>query len=133
MGFSDTQTGSANRSWDRVLYVTDYGQLVFGVNPGRVSYVYSKNQVNDNTWHLATATISGAGMKLYLDGALIDSDSAVTTGKNYDGYFRVGDNELQGFPAAPSTDFFGGSLANAAVFGSVLSPAQISDHYNARP
>lgn len=132
MGFSDTQTGSVNSNWDRVLYLTDYGQLVFAVYPGRVAYVNGSQRVNDNTWHLATATLSSAGIMLYLDGALVDSDSTVTTGRNYNGYFRIGGNELQGYPAAPSSDFLSASLSNAAVFGKVLTPAQISDHYNAR-
>lgn len=132
MGFSDTQTGAANSAWDGVIYLSNYGQLVFGVNPGRVSYVNTKQPVNDGAWHLATATISGAGMRLYLDGDLVDSDSAVTTGRNYDGFFRIGGNELQGFPATPSRDFLNATLYNAAVFGSVLTPTQISDHYTAR-
>lgn len=132
MGFSDTQTGAENSAWDRVLYLTDYGQLVFGVYPGRVAYVNSQQRVNDDTWHLATATLSSAGMRLYLDGALVDSDSTVTTGRNYSGYFQIGHNKLQGYRAAPSGDFLNASLYNAAVFSGALTATQVSDHYTAR-
>ncbi|MBO1767472.1 LamG-like jellyroll fold domain-containing protein [Allobranchiibius sp. GilTou38] len=131
MGFSDTRTGDPTSYWDRVLYITNYGQLVFGVNPGRVTYVNSAQRVNDGAWHLATASLSTNGMRLYLDGDLVDSDSSTTAGRNYAGYFRVGENELQGFPAAPSSDFIGASLYDAAIYNSALTATQISDHYNA--
>ena len=131
MGFSDTQTGAAKTAGDRVLYITNAGQLVFGVNPGRVAYVNTAGRVNDGTWHLATASLSSAGMRLYLDGQLADSDTSVTSGRSFNGYFRIGDNDLQGFPAAPSSNFLNASLYNAAVFGSALTAAQVSAHYDA--
>nr|WP_246306275.1 LamG domain-containing protein [Allobranchiibius huperziae] len=131
MGFSDAQTGAAKTAGDRVLYITNYGQLVFGVNPGRVAYVNTAGKVNDGTWHLATATLSNAGMRLYLDGQLADSDTTVTSGRSFNGYFRIGDNDLQGFPAAPTSNFLNASIYNAALFGSALTAAQVSAHYDA--
>ncbi|MBO1756846.1 LamG-like jellyroll fold domain-containing protein [Allobranchiibius sp. CTAmp26] len=131
MGFSDTQTGAAKTAGDRVLYITNAGQLVFGVNPGRVAYVNTAGKVNDGTWHLATATLSSAGMRLYLDGQLADSDTTVTSGRSFNGYFRIGDNDLQGFPAAPTSNFINASVYNAALFGSALTAAQVSAHYDA--
>lgn len=131
MGFSDTRTGDPTSAWDRVLYLTNYGQLVFGVNPGKVVYLNSPQRVNDNAWHLATASLSTNGMRLYVDGALVDSDSSTTTGRNYAGYFRVGQNELQGFPAAPSSDFLAATLFDAAIYNSALTATQVSDHYAA--
>ena len=131
MGFSDTRTGDPNSAWDRALYITNYGQLVFGVNPGKIAYINSSQRVNDGGWHLATASLSATGMRLYLDGNLVDSDSSTTAGRNYAGYFRVGQNELQGFPAAPSSNFLSATLFDAAIYDSALTPAQVSDHYAA--
>ena len=98
MGFGSSRTGSSS-SYDRQVYMTNSGQLVFGAYPGTTVTVTSPKTYNNGAWHLVTATQGGDGMKLYVDGALVGSDP--TTGaQNYTGYWRLGGDNLSGWPIA---------------------------------
>jgi hypothetical protein len=62
IGFGNAQTGSSSQ-FDRQIYMNNAGQIYFGVYPGSVVTLNSPLAYNDNTWHLATATLSStAGM-----------------------------------------------------------------------
>ncbi|MHA7304223.1 LamG domain-containing protein [Arthrobacter sp. TMN-49] len=131
MGFGDSPTG-ASGIYDRHLYLTNAGQVVFGVYPNQVKTIASPLAYTDGAWHHAVATLSSAGMKLYLDGQNVATDPATTTGQSYSGYWRIGYGNLAGWGATqPSTFFFKGSLRYAAVYTMALTPAQIAVHYRA--
>ena len=129
IGFGNVLTGTSSQ-YDRHLYVDSTGALVFGVYPNAVKTVASVAKVNDGVWHHGVGTLSGAGQFLYLDGALVASTAAVTTAQNYSGYWRIGYDNLNGWPNPPS-GYFNGSLAWAAAYSFALSAAQVTAHYRA--
>lgn len=129
IGFGNLRTGQS-ASYDRHVYMSNAGSLLFGVFPGAVRTVVSPAGYNDGAWHHVAASLSGtAGMALYVDGALVAANPAIKTAQNYTGFWRVGYDHLNGWTTPPSSFFFAGSLAFAAVYTSALSAEQVQSHY----
>jgi hypothetical protein len=57
--------------------------------------------------------------------------NTTTTNQSYNGYWRVGGDNLNGWPSQPSSDYFAGSVDEAAVYPTALSAAQVAAHYAA--
>ncbi len=140
VGFGNAQTGMSS-SYDRQVYMMNDGQLVFGVYSGGVQTIETPNVFNDGQWHHVVATLGPAGMALYVDGQLTGTKS-VTSAQGYDGYWRVGGDNLNGWnldpwgsnsqgTTEPNSFYFQGSVADVAVFPNALSAAQIAAHYAA--
>jgi hypothetical protein len=111
--------------------MTNTGQLVFGVYSGTMCTVSSPGTYNNGAWHLATATFSpGTGMNLYVDGGLVGSSTGVPAAEAYDGYWRLGYDNLNSWPSAPTSNWFAGSLAQASIYPTVLSATQVGDAWN---
>jgi concanavalin A-like lectin/glucanase superfamily protein len=142
VGFGNQQTG-ASSNYDRHIYMMNDGQLTFGVYNNKVSAIQSPGVYNDGQWHYVVATLSSAGMKLYVDSQLVASNSSVTTAQAYSGYWRVGGDNLSGGwnldpwgsvsqgTTQPYSYYFNGSIADVAVYPTALSSAQIGAHYAA--
>jgi signal peptidase I len=132
IGFGNATSGGLSGSYDRHIYMTDTGRLVFGVYDGTARAITSGDAYNDGQWHLATATFSSTtGMALYVDGRRVATDATVTAAENYTGYYRIGYDNLAGWPSAPTSRYFGGSLAHASVFPAVLTATEIADQFTA--
>lgn len=131
IGWGSAQTG-ASPVYDRHLYLTNAGRVAFGVYPGVAEVVTSPDTYNDGEWHHAVATLSTAGMRLYLDGALVAADATTTTGEQRTGgYLRVAHDNLDGWPGAPTSRFLAATLDDAALHLTALSPAQVAAQYEA--
>jgi hypothetical protein len=132
MGFGSSQTG-LSLSYDRNIYMNNAGQIYFGSNPtgGSTVTINSTSSYNDNNWHLATATISGAGMILYIDGAQVAINAATTSSQDFTGYWRVGFDNIQWWPSAPTSNYFNGTLDDALVYHSALTALEVATLYNA--
>jgi hypothetical protein len=132
MAFSDQQTGSSTNT-DRVIYLDSGGHLTFGVKPAGVyTTIRSPLAYNDSAWHQVFASLGSAGMKLYVDGALVASNPAVTTGAAYFGYSRLAGVSLSGWPNRPTSDYLIGTIDEVSVYLSQLSDSQVGVHYYAR-
>lgn len=91
-----------NNNDDRTLYVDAAGYLRFGINDNTAGgvpngrYTIRSDAPITGARHHIAATLSAAGMKLYVDGVLqTDRNAAVTLGRNgYTGSWRVGFNNL---------------------------------------
>lgn len=132
LGFSDS---TARTSWnnDRQLYLADNGTVVFGVYPGAVRTISSPTALNDGRWHHVVATLSTAGMRLYVDGQLVATDAATQSAQNYSGYWRVGSESVNYWPGVdPSGAGYVGTLDNVAVYHRALTASQVSGHYASR-
>lgn len=127
-GYGNAATGDSD-NYDRHLYMRNDGRLVFGVYPGWAATVSSPTAYNDNKWHHVVAQQSAAGLELYVDGALIGSDPGVTSAQSYNGYWRVGGDNINGWPGQPSSSYFRGSVDEFAVYDAPLAAQQISSHY----
>jgi len=132
IGFGSSTSIWSSFSHDRHLYMTDGGQLVFGVYPGTVRTITSPGSYNDGGWHHTVATLSTEGMRLYVDGKLVSSDATVHSAQPYSGYWQIGAGLLSGWPNQPSSDYFDGTLDEVAVYSTALTAAQIANHYRAR-
>ena len=128
MGFGQSRTG-ASSSYDRHLYMDNDGRITFGVYPGGVRTIRSTDTYRDNQWHHTVATLSSEGMKLYVDGEMVSDDPSTTYGQTYDGYWRLGGDNLNGWPNTGSSSYFRGLIDETAVYSTALTPAQVSAHY----
>jgi len=91
--------------------------------------VTSPASYNNNQWHQVTATMSSAGMRLYVDGALVAQRTDTTAGEAYLGYWRLGGDNLDGWPSRPPTRNFIGSVDEIAVYPTALTAAQVQAQY----
>jgi hypothetical protein len=129
-GFGAAATGPSP-TIDRVLYMTNAGALVFGNNNNASKATISAaGPYNDNQWHHAMATVGTSGMRLYLDGKQV-ATSATTATTTYTGYFRVGYDNLTGWPSTPTTSYFKGTLDEVAAYSTTLTATDATNHYQA--
>jgi hypothetical protein len=128
IGFGGSQVAVSGQH-DRQTYLNTNGQLVFGTYNNGTQVVTSPKSYNDGSWHHVVSTMSAAtGMRLYVDGSLVASNANYTAPENYSGYWRIGYDTISGWPGAPSNYSFTGSMRFAAVYGTVLTAAQVSAH-----
>ena len=71
------------------------------------------------------ATQGADGMKLYVDGAVVATNRQ-TQAQDYTGYWRVGGDQAWG---PNDSQYFAGSIDEAAVYSSVLSSDDVESHY----
>ena len=128
MGFSNSLLALVPTNWDRMVYFTSGGRLVFGVYPGSYQTVTTTTGYADGAWHHMMATLGPAGMFLYVDGAPAAS-STNTGAQSYSGYLRVGYNYLSGWPGVVGSNYyFNGQLGHAAYYQSQLSASAAASH-----
>lgn len=128
-GFGSSATG-ASTSIDRVLYLTNAGALVFGNNNANKATVTATGPYNDGGWHQVLATVGTNGMRIYVDGKQV-ATSATTATAAYTGYFRIGYDTLTGWPSAPTSSYFRGTLDEVAAFSTTLTATDALNHYQA--
>ena len=124
IGFGNQQTGLSS-SYDRHVYMQDDGKLAFGVWTGQTNLAITSSAYNDGSWHHVVAEQSSDGMKLYVDG-ILQATNPQTSQQAYDGYWRIGGDVTWN----SSSPYFAGTLDEAAVYDTALSPAEVQKHYN---
>ncbi len=130
VGFGSSRTG-ASATHDRQIVMGDDGRLTFGVNPRAIKTITSPTAYNDDRWHHVVATLGQSGMSLYVDGALVASDSKVSTGQGpYSGYWRIGGDALAGWTAGATSEYFAGSVDEVATYSRALTGADVARHYS---
>jgi PKD repeat protein len=130
LGFGNTRTGNSG-NYDRHLYMDNNGRITFGVYPGGVATIESSPGYNDGQWHLITASLGTDGMKLSIDGVRVAQRTDVVFGQAYNGYWRVGGDNLNGWPNRGSSDYFAGAVDDVAIYPTVLSRTTVLNHYTA--
>ncbi len=133
-GYAQNQTGSSTL-YDRTVFLTNDGRISFQtatnvlIGIGYDTYLTTTARYNDGSWHHVIATQSSAGMALYLDGTLFQSN---TEGGSYvtNGYWRMGYmGDLSAKTNGPASSFFAGQLSNVAFYNKLLTATQVMDHY----
>ncbi len=94
IGFSSTQSHTS-LSFDRMVYMADSGQLLFGTydktSSTPLAYLWSPLSYNDGGWHYVVAEMDQTnGMRMYVDGNLVARNGARTKGQAMQGWWRVG-------------------------------------------
>ncbi len=133
LGFGDVQNGNSGHR-DRQIYMNNAGQLIFGVRAQNNSTrtITTAQAYNNNQWHMVTATMGPSGMALYVNGTLVGSRADTTQGEAYLGYWRLGGDNLAGWPSTPNTRNFIGFVDEIAVYPTALSAAQVLAQFQAR-
>ena len=137
IGFGDRQGGiNSNGSpamsglYDKHIYLTNDGRLVFGVWAGFADTLTSSKAYNNGQWHHVVGSQGPLGMTLYIDGARVASNSQ-TKNLSYSGYWRIGGDNLSGWPNRPTSNYFAGTIDEAAVYDHALSLTSVRNHYAA--
>ena len=130
IGAGRSQIGES-KNYDRHIYMNNTGQLYFGVfqddqYPNGHKLINTTAAFNDNQWHHVVATLSPAGIKLYVDGVLRASNTTTTYGENYGGFWRMGYDGLFGWPSAPSNLYFSGTLDDVSIYNRELTQSEVS-------
>jgi len=130
IGFGSSQAGSSGQ-YDRHLYLTDKGTLIFGVYSGNYFTIESPGAYADGAWHLATATLGPSGMVLYVDGAQVGS-SGQSAAENARGYWRIGYDAVSvSWPSSPTSKYYRGDLDDTTVLDVVSTPSEVGARYSA--
>jgi PKD repeat protein len=130
VGYGNSQSGNST-NYDRHLYMTNDGRVTFGVYDGNTRTLQSPSALNDGSWHQVVGTLSPTdGLKLYVDGALVGSDSTATAGQAFSGYWRVGGDNLNGWPNQPSSQNFTGQIDEVSIYSTALALGSISQQYD---
>ncbi|WP_312875798.1 PKD domain-containing protein, partial [Arthrobacter terrae] len=115
---------------DRQVYMDNRGRILFGVAPKGVKRtIISTASYNDGNWHHIVATLGANGMTLYIDGAAISSRADTTAGESFDGYWRVGGDNLSGWSSRPSSRYFLGDVDEVAIYPTALTSEAVARHY----
>ncbi|MET0887154.1 MAG: PKD domain-containing protein [Mycetocola sp.] len=130
IGFGTNQTGGSGQA-DRHVYMNNQGRLYFGVRGRDRTTINTTTAYNDGQWHHVVASMGPDGMKLSVDGQLRVSNTTMTAGRNYLGYWRVGGDSLSNWSSRPSSDYFAGTIDEPAVYVGELSASEIAAHYTA--
>jgi hypothetical protein len=126
MGFGDAQIGaSTNR--DRQLYLDNAGHIIFGTKPSVYKTVTTTATYNDGSWHHVAGSLGAGGLLLYVDGIRQGTDLTTTTAGSYSGYWRLGYDDLTGWPSAPTSSYLAGSIDEARVLTRQLSDAEVAN------
>ncbi len=127
-GLGSNQEGTSG-SYDRHVYMTNEGNIIFGVWTGSAGIVKSTNSYNNGQWHHVVGMASLSGVSLYIDGVHIGTNSDVTSAQTYDSYFRIGWDELALWPDIPSSYYFEGVIDDIIVYNKTLSESEILNLY----
>ncbi|MCJ0875718.1 DNRLRE domain-containing protein [Streptomyces sp. AP-93] len=127
IGFGNNQSRGSSQ-YDKHIYMTNNGRLVYGVYSGGTHTVTTTAAYNDNQWHHVVATQGPGGMTLYVDGAQ-KGTLGFTAHENFAGYWHVGGDSLGGWPDRPVSEYWAGRLDETAVYPTVLSAAQVQNHH----
>ncbi|GGZ58621.1 hypothetical protein GCM10010371_17680 [Streptomyces subrutilus] len=130
VGFG-SNTERSSGSYDKHVYMTNNGRLVFGASNGSAKTVSTGlfDTYNDNKWHHVVATQGAGGMTLYVDGQNKGSLNSAST-QTYAGYWHVGGDNLSGWPTRPTSNFFAGQLDETAIYPTALTQAQVKNHFD---
>jgi signal peptidase I len=131
-GFGNGGTTTLSTTPDRQLYLSPTGKAVAGLRNANLvkTVATSPLSYNDGQWHHLAATYNGTILRLYVDGAQVASTTTTATA-TFTGYWRAAQENLTGWPTAPSGNSYAGGLDELAVYATALSATRISAHYTA--
>ncbi len=130
MGFGTSPRGRSV-SRDRQVWISDDGQLNFGIYDGQPLTIRSRGSYNDGKWHQVVATQGPVGLNLYVDGHLVSRKVTTRPPEGYLGYWRVGYEDAAGWPDSPTNNYFAGTISDVAFYNSELSSSRVQTQYQA--
>ncbi|MFD5277259.1 PKD domain-containing protein [Pseudarthrobacter sp. NPDC058362] len=132
IGYGNTVTG-VSADYDRHVYMDNLGRIFFGVRPagstGTRLTVNTTLVFNNNLWHHVVATLGPNGMQIVVDGTVRAGRTDVTAAWPFDGYWRVGGDNLSNWPSRPTSRYLTGQIDDVAIYPGVLPLSRIQAHY----
>lgn len=129
VGYGSSSTGNSS-TYDRHLYLSNSGQVVFGTYVGSTqATVTSPSGLNNNQWHHVAGSVGPAGVQLFVDGALVGTNTTLKSGATYLGFWRVGGDNLGSWPSRPSSTALDGFIDEVAVYQTQLPAAALLNHF----
>ncbi len=128
VGYGASATGESG-SYDRHVYMDNAGRVFFGVYPNAVRTVNSAPGFNDGQWHHIVATQGSGGIALYVDGRRVGQDPSVTGAQVYNGYWRIGGDNLNGWPNRPTSLYLNGQIDDVAIYPTALPLSKVDAHF----
>jgi len=107
-----------------------------GSNPGWSGRIVAnvlattQNSINDNQWHLLTATVDGSTLKIYLDGLLISSQGYKSDSLQCDQPMLIGCSVFPWGPAWNVPRYYTGFIKNVLAYNRSLSSKEIARLYS---
>ncbi|MEJ7650101.1 MAG: PKD domain-containing protein, partial [Nakamurella sp.] len=124
-----TGTNAVSATVARVLYFDTSGRIHFGTTDGTTKReVASTAAYRDNKFHHIVATQGPAGTTLYVDGVQVAQRADLTTGTTLTGYWRMGAENLTGWPSAPARNYLTGTFDEFATYPTALSARKVAQH-----
>jgi hypothetical protein len=130
VGFGNSSNGTSSQ-YDRHIYLQNDGTVTFGLYDGSTRTISSAPGTNDGQWHHVVGTFSPGSQKFYLDGALLGTQNTAAA-EGYTGYWRIGADNLGGWPNGPSNAGINGTVDEVAVYPVALDADQVQTHFEAR-
>ncbi|MBO1750289.1 PKD domain-containing protein [Actinotalea sp. BY-33] len=127
LGFGSSATGSSS-SYDRHMYLGTDGRVTAGVYSGATRTVRSTARVNDGQWHHVAMTFTPGRLELFVDG-VSQGTTPAPSAESYQGYWRIGNDNLNGWPNAGAVNGLNGTIDEVAVYPHALSAADIAHHH----
>jgi Concanavalin A-like lectin/glucanases superfamily len=127
IGFGNNPSGDS-WNYDRHVYMTNNGQLIYGVWTGSATIITSPSSYNEGNWHYLVTTMGSGGMAMYVDGVQVGTNPN-NVAQGYDGYWKVGGDNLNGWPSQPASSSFAGTIDEVAIYPTALTPATVAAHY----
>lgn len=128
LGFGNSQAGQSG-NYDRHIFMRNDGKVVFGVWTGSAATVTSGASLNDGKWHHLVATLVPGRTELFVDG-VSQGTNAAGAAQAYSGYWRVGADNLNGWPNQPASAAMVGAIDEAAVYPVQLAASDVQWHYS---
>ncbi|WP_340536699.1 LamG-like jellyroll fold domain-containing protein [Nocardioides sp. GXZ039] len=129
VGYGSAASGDSG-SYDRHLYLTNDGRAVFGVWTGATRVVTSSPGLNDGQWHHVVGVLDAAdGLSLWVDGRRAAADPTTRSAQPFSGRWRIGGDNLGGWPNGPSSNYLAGAIDDVAIYPTSLSRTQIQRHF----
>ncbi|WP_285241002.1 PKD domain-containing protein [Arthrobacter sp. G.S.26] len=130
ISYGNSPTG-VSTDFDRTVYMSNTGRLFFGVRPNGATRqtINSTASFNDNQWHHVVATLGSNGMQLFVDGVLVGSRADVTSAWQFDGFWRLGGDNLGSWSNRPTSRNINGQIDDVAIYPAVLPLSRIQAHY----
>jgi signal peptidase I len=131
LGRASVQSGNGGNT-GHVLYLTNSGTVVFGVN-GTLGKTVATSPLayNDGAWHHLVGTVSAIAIVLYIDGVQVASTTGSFLSVSGNTFWRAGNANLNGWPSRPTNDALTGSIDEVAVYSSTLSAGRVAAHRSA--
>jgi hypothetical protein len=108
---------------------TGYRMRRNGTNGSNLWLYASGNAVSggaiyNDIWYMVTGVFSSTGLRAYINGVLVASNTSSYSSSSFGGNFFIG-------AYGPGSELFGGDIASAQVYSSALTASEILQNYNA--